>query len=229
MRKPILQFIAGDALGLSIAGTSAAGRESPNVPAAGTIGIDINPVAIRRIIGAVVVGRVRCHLLLSPTVYGDTKDIEVTAVPLADEGQPFAIRRPAVKITGMIRGEEARFCAAFGCSDEYLRLWRQTILCGECQQLAVRRQAVVVVAFVGGIESQFFRLRFLVTFKRKTVKLALGVREQILSIGRPVRRFPKFVRRVYDANAFTLQIVNRDRATYVAGILISVLLWPRSL
>src|SRR5579872_251761 len=105
MGKPIFQFIAGDALGLGIPGTRAASRESPDVPAAGTVGIDVNPVAVRRIIGAVVVGVIRSHLLLSPIVYGDTKDIEVTAVPPADEGQPFAIRRPAVKITGMIRGQ----------------------------------------------------------------------------------------------------------------------------
>ena len=111
MRKPIFQFIAGDALGLGIAGTGASGGESPDIPASGTIGIDVNPVAVRRIIGAVVVGRVRSQLLLAPAVYADTKDIEVTAIPLANEGEPLAVRRPSMKIAGMIRGEQSRLRA----------------------------------------------------------------------------------------------------------------------
>src|SRR5580700_5967051 len=101
MRKPVFQFIAGDALGFSIAGTGAVGGKPPNVPTARAIGIDVDPIAIRRIIGTIVVDRARSQLLFSAAAYCDTKDIEVTAVPLADKGEPLAVWRPAVKIAGV--------------------------------------------------------------------------------------------------------------------------------
>ena len=71
---------------------------------------------------------------------------------------------------------------------------------------------MVVIALIRSVESQFLWLRFSVRAKRESVKRTAGIRQQILAIRRPIRRLPKFVRRINDANALAFQIIDRDLA-----------------
>src|SRR5579872_1977981 len=121
MRKPILEFISGDALGLAIVRPGAIGGHSPNVPTTRPVRVDIDPLAVRRVVGTIIIDRTRSKLLFT-SAGRNTKDIEVVAT-LAYKSQPFSIRRPAVEITRMIFRNQDRRCA-IGKSDEHPRFLR---------------------------------------------------------------------------------------------------------
>ena len=86
---------------------------------------------------------------------------------------------------------------------------------------------MVVVALIRGIERNLLGLRLARGIQLEPVERAAGVGQQILAIGRPVRRFPKFVRSVDDANALALQIIDRNLAANVAGVLLCNCTIPR--
>src|ERR1700732_5353465 len=100
MREPILQFITGDAIGLAIARPGAVRGKSPEVPAPRTVGVDIDPLAIRRVVWAIIIGSAESELLFTSAAC-DAKDIEVVAT-LADKSQPLSIGRPTVEVARMI-------------------------------------------------------------------------------------------------------------------------------
>jgi len=46
MREPVFAGVARDALRFAIVWAGAFGWESPDVPSAGTIGVDVNPLSV---------------------------------------------------------------------------------------------------------------------------------------------------------------------------------------
>ena len=56
MREPVLLGVLGDSLGLAVAGAGSVGREAPDVPATGAIGVDVNPLSVFGIIGGIATG-----------------------------------------------------------------------------------------------------------------------------------------------------------------------------
>src|SRR5580692_7487956 len=126
MREPIFEFVARDPLSFAVSWTGALGRKSPDIPSAGAVGIDIDPFAIRRVVGTIVRYGARRKPLFTPAFNWSPKDIEVVAA-LADEGQPLPVRRPSVEIAGTIRREQSGF-RAVGRSDKHLRVRRRAEL-----------------------------------------------------------------------------------------------------
>src|SRR5579885_3315945 len=100
MRKPILHVVAGHLLGLHIALSGSAGWDAPDVPTAGTVGVEVDPLAIGRVIRAVIVAGASGQTLLRAALYGNAVDVEI-AVALPAERKRLPVRRPAMEIAGL--------------------------------------------------------------------------------------------------------------------------------
>src|SRR5258706_1219969 len=107
MRKPIFTGIARDPLGLAVVRSCAIHRESPDVPSARAIGIDVNPFSVRRIIRSIVKAGARSQPLLFSAGRRHSIDVEIYAT-LPYKSQPFPIRRPAVEVARDIRSDHLR-------------------------------------------------------------------------------------------------------------------------
>src|SRR6266481_2085565 len=107
MREPVFQLVVGHLLGLRVARSGASCWHAPDVPSAAAIGIEVDPFAIGRVFGSVVVAALRGEALLGAASGGHTKEFELAGA-LADESQPFSVRRPAVKIAGRGGRHQAR-------------------------------------------------------------------------------------------------------------------------
>src|ERR1700688_4040498 len=99
MGEPVFEFVVGYLLGLGILFAGPIRRDPPDVPAAGTLGVEVDPFAVGSVFGAVIVRALRGEPLLFAAGYGNAKKVE-DAVALADEGQPFGVGRPAVEVAG---------------------------------------------------------------------------------------------------------------------------------
>src|ERR1039457_7481886 len=68
-----LQVVAGHLLGFGVARAAALGRNAPDLPLAGAVGVEVDPLAIRRILGTVVVGALGSEALLVAARRGDAE------------------------------------------------------------------------------------------------------------------------------------------------------------
>src|SRR6266545_2217601 len=66
MRKPVLALVAGDALRFGIARTRAPGGDAPDVPASRPVGVEVDPLAVGRVVRSVIVAGMRGEPLLFP-------------------------------------------------------------------------------------------------------------------------------------------------------------------
>ena len=107
MREPIFSGVASNALGFGIVGASALSRKSPDVPSTGAIGVDVDPLSIGRIIGAVVEARARSQPFFLAAHGRNAIDVEIAAA-LTDKCKPPAIRRPSMKVARDIRSNHLR-------------------------------------------------------------------------------------------------------------------------
>src|SRR5712671_2591122 len=92
MRKPIIQFIRSHLLLLA-----AVRMHAPDLHRAAPVRIEINPLAIRRIIRTVIQSVRARQASLSPAVQWNGVNIKV-AVSLGAISKRLAVRRPAVPI-----------------------------------------------------------------------------------------------------------------------------------
>src|ERR1700686_1499632 len=99
--EPVFPFVAGDPLGLGVIGACAVGGHAPDVPASGTIRVEVDPLAVGRVLGSVVISGVGGQALLGAAVDRDAIDVEIVAA-LGAHGQPLSVRRPSVKIAGRL-------------------------------------------------------------------------------------------------------------------------------
>ena len=120
MGEPVFEVVADDHLGLGIVRASAISRQTPDGFFAGAIGIDVDPFAVGRIVGAVVVVDVRGESLLHSPGSGQAVDVKLTAtVALGHEGERLVVRRPAVEVAGRIGGHQSDV-AAIGIGEKDL-------------------------------------------------------------------------------------------------------------
>src|SRR6266481_1497235 len=75
--KPVFTVIAGDSLSFGVIGACAVGGHAPDVPASGAIRIEVDPLAIRRVLRSVVIAGVGGQALLGAAINGDAVDVEV--------------------------------------------------------------------------------------------------------------------------------------------------------
>src|SRR5438046_2247094 len=92
MREPVVEFIRGHLLLLA-----AIRMHAPDLHPAAPVRIEINPLAIRRIIRTVIQSIRARQASLSPAVQWNGVDIEV-AISLGTISERQAVRRPAVPI-----------------------------------------------------------------------------------------------------------------------------------
>src|SRR5713226_4225297 len=107
MREPVFPGIAGHTLRLGIVRAGAFGGESPNVPSARAISVDVYPLSVGRVIGTIVKAGIRRQPLFFAAGRRNAVDVEISAT-LSDKRQPSPIGRPAVEIAGNIRGNHLR-------------------------------------------------------------------------------------------------------------------------
>ena len=84
--------------GFPIVRAGAVRRYPPDVPTTAAVGVEVDPLAIARIVGPVVVRRIDGQSLLRAARGGHTIEVVLLAVPVGHEGQVFAVRRPAVEV-----------------------------------------------------------------------------------------------------------------------------------
>src|SRR3954447_20777963 len=58
VRKPVFQVVVRYLFGLFIIHSCAASRHAPDVPTAGAVGVEVDPLAVRRVIGPIIVAGV---------------------------------------------------------------------------------------------------------------------------------------------------------------------------
>src|ERR1700737_3180120 len=98
MWEPVLQLVAGNLLCFRIAGTRPIRRYAPDIPTSGAIRIEVDPLAVERVIGAVVVTGTGGESLFRAACGGHAEDIEI-AFALSDHREVLAVGRPAVEVT----------------------------------------------------------------------------------------------------------------------------------
>ena len=182
------------------------------------IGVEVDPLAVRRVLGAVVVVARRGELLLGAAAHWHAKQVERLAVALADERQPLVVRRPSMEIARRGGRQQLRR-SAVRARDEHLRPAAACHRGGEAEQLAVPRPSLIVVAAILVSDAEALRLT---AVRRKAIELRARVHEQPLAVRRPVRRLPNLVRRKDDAARLRRHVVNRDLAA-ILGLLSSSL------
>src|SRR2546422_728891 len=67
--KRLFQLIARGTLGLAVLWAGAFGRNAPDIPATRTIGIEINPLAVRGVLRTIVIGALGCQALFVAPCY----------------------------------------------------------------------------------------------------------------------------------------------------------------
>src|SRR5262252_6389268 len=97
MWEPVFLRVACDTLGLRVVRAGSVSGEPPDIPAPGTICIDVDPFPVGGVVGAVVKARAEGQAFLPAPVHRNAIDVEVASA-LGDERQPLAIRRPTVEI-----------------------------------------------------------------------------------------------------------------------------------
>src|SRR5207253_5398959 len=97
---------------------------------------EIDPAAIGRVVRAVIVAVVGSEALFRPGVFRKAVEIEISFA-LGAVGQPLAIRRPAMKVTGLPAGDLPRSAAG--------RRKNVDLPGGNGEPVAVRRDAVIVI------------------------------------------------------------------------------------
>ena len=102
-------------------------RGSAKCPICRTIGIEIDPFAVRRIVGAIVISRVGIELLRWAAGSGHAEDIELAGTALGrDAGTrkpDTSVGRPSVEVTGRGGDHHARV-GSIGIGEIHLRLAR---------------------------------------------------------------------------------------------------------
>ena len=149
--EPVFESIAHNHLRLRIVGTCAIERKTPDRFLAGPIGVDVDPLAVRRVVRAVVLVDIGGELLLRASVGGHAVNVILAAaVALRHEGKRLVIRRPAVKIAGRL-GRHQLDIAAVGVCEKDLRAFMRGSRGGEGDLLPIGRDGLIVVALkVGG-------------------------------------------------------------------------------
>src|SRR5687767_12636976 len=142
MRKPVFPLVIRHLLGFLVPRTSSVSGNPPDVEVTSTIRIDINPLTVGRIIGAVIQTLSGSQLLLFSAVHRDPICIEL-AIALSDIGEPFSVGRPAVIVTGHLLRDQPSV-RPIGVRYVHLRA-RSVVTCGKRDQPAVRRDAMVVI------------------------------------------------------------------------------------
>src|SRR5262245_42926325 len=92
MWKPVVVIIDGDLRLLA-----SIGLHSPDLHPARSLGVEIDILAVRRVVGAIVQTRRRGKTLLFSAFNRNCVDIELI-VPLTAEGQCLAVCRPSVPV-----------------------------------------------------------------------------------------------------------------------------------
>src|SRR2546428_13466053 len=100
MRKPIFEIVVGHLLRPAIVSARAVRGHAPDIPAAATIGVEIDPLSVPRIIRAVVVRGIEGESFLLPTSRRHAVEVVLLAVAVGDERQILAVRRPPVEAAG---------------------------------------------------------------------------------------------------------------------------------
>src|SRR5882724_1951212 len=196
MGEPVFLGVVGDAFGFAVVRAGSVGGEAPDIPSAGAVGVDVDPLSVDRIVGAIVEAGIGCKAFFRAACDGNSVDVEIV-VALGDEGQPFAIGGPAVEVAGHFGGDEARVLAV-GIGYVNLGGLGAAVLGGDGEPFSVGGETVVVVGCVGGVEANFFGLGF--SSDVEAIEFAARVRHQVLAVRRPVRGFPECVGRVHDAD-----------------------------
>ena len=89
---------------------------------AGTIGVEIDPSAVRRVIRAVIIARFRSESLLLTSFDRHAEKIEMPAT-LRDERKPLAVWRKCVKVTWRFGNDQFR-CSTVSRHGENLGAFR---------------------------------------------------------------------------------------------------------
>src|SRR5439155_7508097 len=100
VRKPIFEIIVGHLLRPPIVRTRALRGHAPDIPAAATIRIEIDPLAVPGVIRAVIVRGIEGESFLLPAGRRHAVEVVLLAVAVGDEREERAIRRPTVEIAG---------------------------------------------------------------------------------------------------------------------------------
>src|SRR5229473_426453 len=136
MREPVFPGIAGHTLRLGIVRAGAFGGESPNVPSARAISVDVYPLSVGRVIGTIVKAGTRGQPLFFAAGRRNAVNVEISAT-LSDKGQPTTVGRPAMEVARNIRRDHLR-AGAVGVGYIHLRSLRRSMLRRECQPFAIR-------------------------------------------------------------------------------------------
>src|SRR5881394_3061344 len=78
MRKPVFHLVSRNLLRVPIVGTGSIGRNPPDVPVAGAVGVEVDPLAVVRIVGTVVIAGVGIELLRFAAGGGNAEDIVIS-------------------------------------------------------------------------------------------------------------------------------------------------------
>src|SRR3984885_8754843 len=140
VRCPVVQIVGGDLLG-----TGAIRMHAPDLHIPAAIGIEVNVLAVRRVIRVVVNFGACGEGRLGSTVRGDGVDVSAAALDGAGEENRPAIRRPAMPVGAWILGDESRRSSA-GRDDVDMRLRLVRAAATDCQPLAVRGKTMTSVA-----------------------------------------------------------------------------------
>ena len=117
MGKPVFFGVTNNHGSLFVSDAVARRRQSPDSFLARAGGVDVDPLAIWRVVGAIVVLRVCSELDFTAALCGDAVNVKLTgAFTLGYEGEGLAVRRPAMKIAGSLEGHLANV-GAIGTGD----------------------------------------------------------------------------------------------------------------
>ena len=185
MRKPVLHAVAED-----LFLTGAVGLHSENLHEAGARGVEVNPLAVGRKLGAVIEGVVvgELDLLLG-------RDVDLVDVPLifaiGGVNNPLVVRRPSVQV-GIAPGRVGDLRGIIGPGhgqgeDGGFAVGSRVV--GDGEQGAVKGQHVVVVVLHAGSGVEGFDTA---GCEVKGAQHALGwtvardIHDQLLAVGGPV-------------------------------------------
>ena len=178
MRKPVVEAVVGHLLL-----ARAVRVEAPDLYRARPERMKVNPPAVGRVVGAVVVARVGGEARLGPAGDRDRVDV-VVAFALGAVGERLAVRRPAVPERGG-RRVHAPWQAASGRKQIHLRLARLGEI-ADHELCAVGREAVVVDAVYGESRVHWRGLR--PRGQGQTLEPAAAIEPDRRAIGGKMRR-----------------------------------------